>query len=90
VILYLANHIPMMIVWGDRDRFIPIKHGREAHAMLPNSRFEVFPGAGHFPHRDDAERFVDIVLDFVGSTEPARLSAEILRSVVAEAEERPA
>ena len=88
--LYLANHVPMMIVWGDKDRFIPVEHGREAHEMLPKSRLEVFSGAGHFPHRDDPERFVDIMLDFMDSTEPARLSAELLRAVVAEAEERPA
>lgn len=83
--LYLANHVPMMIVWGERDRFIPVKHGREAHAMLPESRFEVFKDAGHFPHRDDPERFIDILLDFMASTKPARLSAELLRSVVEEA-----
>jgi pimeloyl-ACP methyl ester carboxylesterase len=88
--LYLANHVPMMIVWGDRDRFIPVKHGREAHEMLPKSRLEVFEGAGHFPHRDDPERFVDILLDFMDSTEPARLSAELLRSVVEEVGDRPA
>lgn len=88
--LYLANHIPMMIIWGDRDRFIPIKHGREAHAMLPASRFEVFDGAGHFPHLDDPDRFVDVVLDFMETTEPARLTTEILRNVVEEMNERPA
>lgn len=87
--LYLANLMPMMIVWGDRDRFIPIKHGLEAHKMLPKSRLEVFEGAGHFPHRHDPGRFVDIVLDFVGSTDPARLSAQLLRAIV-DAEGRPA
>ena len=79
--LYLANHVPVMIVWGDRDRFIPVKHGREAHSMLPHSRLEVFEGAGHFPHLVDPERFVDIVHEFMDSTEPARLSAEVLRAV---------
>jgi pimeloyl-ACP methyl ester carboxylesterase len=88
--LYLANHVPMMIVWGDRDRFIPIKHGVEAHEMLPKSRLEVFRGAGHFPHRDDPEHFVDIVLDFMESTESARLTTEILRAVAEEAQDRPA
>lgn len=83
--LYLANNIPVMIVWGERDRLIPIKHGREAHEMLPKSRLEVFEGAGHFPHRDDPGRFVEIVLDFVDSSEPARLSAEVLRLFVKEA-----
>lgn len=84
--LYLANHVPTMIVWGDRDRFIPVKHGREAHAMLPASRLEVFEGAGHFPHRDEPERFVEIMLDFMSSTKPAKVSAELLRSFVKEAE----
>jgi pimeloyl-ACP methyl ester carboxylesterase len=88
--LYLANHVPMMIVWGDRDRLIPVKHGREAHAMLPASRYEEFKGAGHFPHRDDSERFVDIMLEFMESTEPARISAELLRSAVQEAGTRTA
>jgi pimeloyl-ACP methyl ester carboxylesterase len=88
--LYLADHVPMMIVWGDRDRFIPVKHGREAHEMLPASRLEIFEGAGHFPHRDDPERFVDVLLDFMDSTEPAKLSADILRSVVEERARRPA
>lgn len=88
--LYLADHVPMMIVWGDRDRFIPVKHGQEAHALLPKSRLEVFEGAGHFPHLDDPERFVEVILDFVDSTEPARLSTEVLREVVAKAAQRPA
>jgi pimeloyl-ACP methyl ester carboxylesterase len=82
--LYLANHIPTMIVWGERDRFIPVKHGREAHAMIPKSRLEVFERAGHFPHLEDPERFVDVVLDFMETTEPAKLSAALLRTVVAE------
>lgn len=88
--LYLANEIPMMFVWGRRDRFIPVKHGLEAHDMLPKSRLEIFDEAGHFPHRDDPQRFVDVVLDFVGSTEPARLSAGMLRSIVEETAGRSA
>ena len=32
---------------------------RTAHELMPDSRFELFPGAGHFPFNDDPERFVD-------------------------------
>ena len=47
--LYLAAHVPSLVVWGERDRMIPVEHGRQAHALMPNSRFEEFAGAGHFP-----------------------------------------
>jgi pimeloyl-ACP methyl ester carboxylesterase len=29
-----------LIVWGERDRTIPIEHGRAAHAAIPRCRFE--------------------------------------------------
>ena len=68
--LYLAADVPTMIVWGERDPMIPVAHARAAHAAIPGSRLEIFPDAGHFPHRDDARRFVEIVLNFMESTQP--------------------
>ena len=38
-----------MIVWGERDRTIPLEHGRAAHEAIPHSRFETLPRAAHFP-----------------------------------------
>ena len=59
-----------MIVWGDRDRLIPVQHGLEAHRAIPSSRLEIFPKAGHFPHLDEPRRFAGLLLvDFVGQTE---------------------
>ncbi len=72
--LYLAAELPTMIVWGERDRVIPVTHARAAHAAIPGSRLELFPNAGHFPHRSDPRRFVEVLLDFVRTTEPARVS----------------
>lgn len=70
--LYLAAEVPTMIVWGERDRMIPVAHARAAHAAIPGSRLEIFPDSGHFPHRDAPRRFVEVLLDFLQSTEPAR------------------
>ena len=80
--LYLAAGLPMLIVWGERDALIPVRHGREAHARLPGSRLEIFPGSGHFPHLDDPERFARVLLDFVATTQhmpsdPKRLRAQL-------------
>jgi pimeloyl-ACP methyl ester carboxylesterase len=68
--MYLAAEVPTMIVWGDRDPIIPIEHGFQAHELIAGSRFEVFEGAGHFPHCEQPERFVDVLVDFVASTTP--------------------
>ena len=73
--LYLAKAIPFLLVWGEHDPIIPVEHGRAAHEMVPGSRLEVFPNAGHFPHLDDPLRFVRLLNDFMDSTEPAQVNA---------------
>jgi pimeloyl-ACP methyl ester carboxylesterase len=80
--LYLAEHVPSLIVWGDRDRMIPVKHGEDAHALMPNSRFETFPGAGHFPFNDDPDRFVALLHEFITTTEPARFDDDRVRRLM--------
>ncbi len=82
--LYLAHAIPFLVVWGDRDPIIPVSHGYAVHELVPESRLEIFPGAGHFPHLDDPLRFVRLLIDFIETTEPARVDAgqlgELLRN----------
>jgi pimeloyl-ACP methyl ester carboxylesterase len=68
---YLAEALPALIVWGRRDRVIPIRHARIAHRAIPGSRLEIFDRSGHFPHRDDPDRFVTVVHDFLETTDPA-------------------
>jgi pimeloyl-ACP methyl ester carboxylesterase len=82
--LYLAQAIPFLLVWGERDPIIPVEHARAAHRLVPGSRLEVFPDAGHFPHLDDPLRFVRLLIDFMEMSEPAHVAAgrwsELLRS----------
>ncbi len=68
--LYLAAAMPTMIVWGDQDPIIPVEHAYAAHEAIPHSRLEIFEGCGHFPHVEDADRLVDVVCDFIASTQP--------------------
>jgi pimeloyl-ACP methyl ester carboxylesterase len=77
--LYLAAHVPTLIVWGEKDSLIPVAHATAAHAAMPGSRLEIFPGVGHFPHNEAPERFVEVLVDFMRSTEPVRLSEALLR-----------
>jgi pimeloyl-ACP methyl ester carboxylesterase len=78
--LYLASETPTLIVWGDRDPFIPVAHARAAHDAMAGSRLEIFEGAGHYPHRDDPGAFAALLADFVASTDPAGVSPDLLRA----------
>jgi len=70
--LYRAARLPTLIVWGARDPFIPVNHAVAAHNAIPGSRLEIFDGVGHYPHCEAPERFVEVLVDFIASTEPAR------------------
>ena len=74
--LYLAQHIPFLLIWGERDSIIPVSHGRATTEQVPGSRLEVFAGSGHFPQLDEPERFIEVLVDFMESTVPAKLDAE--------------
>jgi hypothetical protein len=41
---------------------------------MPGSRLEIFPGAGHFVPIEDPAGFVDVLEDFLATTEPATLA----------------
>ena len=74
--LYLAEHLPALVVWGACDPIIPVRHAYTAHREIRGSRLEVYDDVGHYPHCEAPERFITMLLDFIDSTEPARLSDE--------------
>jgi pimeloyl-ACP methyl ester carboxylesterase len=74
--LYLAEGMPVLIVWGARDPMIPVRHGEHAHEAMPGSRLEIFEGAGHLPQVEAPERFVATVERFMTDTEPAPFDPE--------------
>ncbi len=69
--LYLTAAMPTLIVWGDEDPIIPVDHAYSAHEAMPGSRLEIFEGAGHFPHVEHPERFVEVLSDFLATSTPA-------------------
>jgi pimeloyl-ACP methyl ester carboxylesterase len=80
--LYLAAEVPTLLLWGEHDPMIPVAHAHAAHAAMPGSRLEVFEGSGHFPFKDDPERFADVLADFIAGTEPARIDDDRTRALL--------
>ena len=81
--IYLADSIPLLVVWGSRDPIVPAQHAETVRTLVPSARIEVFREAGHWPHLDDPERFCDVLLDFIGSTEPAAHDLDSWRRLLA-------
>ena len=69
--LYLLADMPTLLVWGERDRTIPPKHGLAAAEAIPGARFALLPGVAHFPHLEDPEALAEVLHDFLSTTEPA-------------------
>ncbi|SHH69632.1 alpha/beta fold hydrolase [Streptomyces sp. 3214.6] len=85
---YLTAGMPTMLLWGDRDSVVPVRHAYDAHEAMPGSRLEIFEGAGHFPFHSDPARFRAVVEEFIRTTAPADWSRERWRALLREG--RPA
>jgi pimeloyl-ACP methyl ester carboxylesterase len=80
--LYLAEQVPFLIVWGERDSVIPVAHGRATHELVPGSRLEIFERAGHFPQLDEPARFLRVLEEFVDSTEAAAVAPDAWQALL--------
>jgi pimeloyl-ACP methyl ester carboxylesterase len=78
--LYLAEQLPVLLIWGAADAIIPIEHARAAHELMPNSTLNIFEHVGHFPQVEAPQHFVAAVEDFCARTEPALFDAAVWRA----------
>lgn len=56
---------PTLLVWGEKDRFTPVEHGKAYERLIAGSRLTVIPGCGHLPPVEQAEKFSDTVVSFM-------------------------
>jgi pimeloyl-ACP methyl ester carboxylesterase len=77
--LYLAERMPILIIWGDRDSIIPVEHGRRAHEEVPHSRLVEIPGARHWPQLDQPGMVCEELVEFISTTEPFLYDLEFMR-----------
>ena len=81
--LYLLGPVPSLIVWGERDRTIPLEHGRRAHELIPGSSFVTLPRAAHFPHLEDPEGLSTALAEWIAATTPHSLTEEDWAELIA-------
>jgi pimeloyl-ACP methyl ester carboxylesterase len=56
---------PTLLIWGDRDRLVPIEAGLFLRRSMANARLLIIPRAGHVPMYDRPREFNDAVLAFL-------------------------
>jgi pimeloyl-ACP methyl ester carboxylesterase len=56
---------PTLLLWGAEDRVVTPAYGENWRRAIPNARLELITGAGHFPHWEQPEAFVDKLTAFV-------------------------
>jgi len=67
-----ATTLPLMLMWGERERFNPPDLGDRIAEKLPNlRRYAVFPSAGHYIHYDEPEQFSETLIEFFDELEVA-------------------
>ena len=63
--LYPSIRCPTQILWGEEDQWIPIERGRQLQQLIPGSRFQAVPNAGHLLQEDAPEAIIAALLRFL-------------------------
>lgn len=65
---YLSKiKIPTLIIWGEKDKNLPLNDGFLISKLIPNSKVKIIDGANHSPHRKTPEKLVKIIIQFIKS-----------------------
>lgn len=68
---------PTMIVWGQRDALLPLRHAREYARRILGSELHVIPEAGHLPMLECPAAFNRLLTAFLGRPEVAEPPASV-------------
>ena len=57
-------HVPTLLVWGSRDKVVPLACARQYGAAIPNARVELVDGAGHVVELEEPDRLAALISEF--------------------------
>jgi pimeloyl-ACP methyl ester carboxylesterase len=63
--------VPVLLVWGDRDRLVFARGAKRLLDTVPGARLELLPGVGHCPQVEAFGRFTELLLKFSDEREAA-------------------
>jgi len=57
--------MPALVIWGSRDRIIPLEHATLFARTIPDARLYIMRGCGHMPFYQKHRQFEKLVLHFL-------------------------
>ncbi len=69
---------PTLVLWGDDDPDVPLRHGEKLQESIRGARLIVFRDCGHHPHEEFPRAFTEVVSEFCSDL----MSTGNLRSVI--------
>lgn len=55
---------PTLLVWGDKDRIIPLKQGQIMNEQIPDSRLIIYENCGHLVALERSDELLDAITKF--------------------------
>ena len=59
--------VPTLLIWGEKDAFIPVGNAQDYLKAMPQARLVTLPGVGHVLHEEAPQASVQAVLDFLSA-----------------------
>ena len=56
---------PTLLLWGDKDRAVPIQDAHSMKAAIPHSSLEIFENIGHRMNQEAPEKLSEAVITFL-------------------------
>lgn len=78
-----AIRVPVMLVWGDRDRMVTHRGSRHLLEARPDTRFELLEDVGHCPQLEAPDHLTGLLQDF-GAGDVARRRSRAARTAAPE------
>jgi pimeloyl-ACP methyl ester carboxylesterase len=60
-----AAHLPVLLVWGEKDQTVPFERNELVRKAIPNAEFHAIPGVGHLPILERSALTDSLILDFL-------------------------
>ena len=66
---------PALVIWGERNRFVPVRHAADQRKSFPSAEIVPLPGCGHYPHLQAPELVAEHLVPFLRTQADARTAS---------------
>lgn len=71
---YPSIQHPALLIWGENDQLLPLKHFERFCRDLPKVESFLIPSCGHIPHEEQPQTVLASILSFLQTAFPAKQS----------------